>query len=270
MLKAQVYEPPMISRVSESVPDCPHCTPRASLGFRFSMAFQPIIDLRNSEVFAHEALVRGMGGESAASVLSNVNEDNRYRFDQECRRKAIRLASERGMQSSLSINFLPNAVYEPANCLRATLLAAQKFDFPRERIIFEITENERIVDPAHLIQIIQEYRSQGLRTAIDDFGAGYSGLNLLASFQPDLVKLDMGLVQGIHGDRKRIAILRYTVDMCRDLGIEVIAEGIEEEADLHVLEECGVYLVQGYLFAKPAFEALPDWQLPLDGRLMAS
>ncbi len=174
------------------------------------------------------------------------------------------------MQSSLSINFLPNAVYEPANCLRATLLAAQKFDFPRERIIFEITENERIVDPAHLIQIIQEYRSQGLRTAIDDFGAGYSGLNLLASFQPDLVKLDMGLVQGIHGDRKRIAILRYTVDMCRDLGIEVIAEGIEEEADLHVLEECGVYLVQGYLFAKPAFEALPDWQLPLDGRLMAS
>ena len=80
----------------------------------------------------------------------------------------------------------------------------------------------------------------------------------------------MGLIQGVHQNDSRVAILRNTVRMCRDLDIEVIAEGIEDEADLEVVEDCGVYLVQGYLFAEPEFEAQPDWSLPAGGRLSAS
>ncbi len=249
---------------------CPHCTPREPLRFGFSMAFQPIVDMRDFTVFAHEALVRGTAGEGAGSVLSQVDEDNRYRFDQACRRKAIGLAASIGMQSSLSINFLPNAVYEPANCLRATLQAARKHQFPVNRIIFEITENERVIDHDHLINIISEYRRQGFRTAIDDFGAGYSGLNLLADFQPDLVKLDMALVRDIHRNAKRQTILTSIVAMCEQLDIEVIAEGIENEDELACIEDHGIHLVQGFLLARPGFEKLPDWTVPFGARVAAS
>ena len=263
---------PMAPVIANSIESdgCPHCTPREPLKFAFSMAFQPIVDMRDFTVFAHEALVRGTAGEGAGSVLSQVDESNRYRFDQACRRKAIGLAASMGMESSLSINFLPNAVYEPANCLRATLQAARKHEFPLDRIIFEITENERVIDHDHLINIISEYRRQGFRTAIDDFGAGYSGLNLLADFQPDLVKLDMALVRDIHEDPKRQTILASIVAMCRQLDIEVIAEGIESEEELACLEDHGVYLIQGFLLARPGFEKLPDWTAPFGSRVAAS
>src|SRR5690606_9191292 len=102
---------------------------------------------------------------------------------------AARLFPRDGALPRLSINFLPNAVYEPAACLRATLGAARKNDFPREAIMFEFTENEEVRDTAHLRAIITEYRRQGFTTALDDFGAGFAGLGLLADFQPDLIKL---------------------------------------------------------------------------------
>ncbi len=86
---------------------------------------------------------------------------------------------------------MPNAVYEPSRCLRTTLDAARRTGFPVENIIFETTEDERVHDAEYLKQIFVTYRQEGFKTAIDDFGAGYAGLNLLADFQPDIVKLDM-------------------------------------------------------------------------------
>ena len=94
------------------------------------MAFQPIVDVRSREVFAYEALVRGLDGSGAAHILGQVNDDNRYQFDQACRVKAVRLAAQLGMGCHVSINFLPNAVYEPAACIRTTLEAAQQHQFP--------------------------------------------------------------------------------------------------------------------------------------------
>lgn len=78
------------------------------------MAFQPIVDVRSQAVFAYEALVRGLDGSSASQILSQVNDDNRYQFDQACRVKAVSLAARLGIACHVSINFLPNAVYEPA------------------------------------------------------------------------------------------------------------------------------------------------------------
>ena len=88
---------------------------------------------------------------------------------------------------------------------------------------------------------MREYREFGFKTAIDDFGAGYSGLNLLADFQPDLIKLDMALVRDIHLDRVRQTIVRNVVNMCRELGVEVIAEGIEDAQERDFLADCGIY-----------------------------
>lgn len=115
--------------------DCEDCGKAERVGFQFDYAFQPIVDLQTAQVFAHEALVRGPAGESAASVLAQVNEHNRYRFDQACRVKAIKGAAELGIRESVSINFLPNAIYKPELCIRTTLRAAQTHGFPVERII---------------------------------------------------------------------------------------------------------------------------------------
>ena len=97
--------------------------------------------------------MRGPNGESAYSVLSQVNDDNRYAFDQACRVKAIRLASRLQLDKVLSINFLPNAVYEPAHCIRSTLAAAKETGFPIENLMFEIVESEQVYDRTHLTNI---------------------------------------------------------------------------------------------------------------------
>ncbi len=224
------------------------------------MAFQPIIDVVERKVLAQEALVRGASGEGAGFVLSQISDDGRYAFDQLCRTTAIELAAGLGLAGDgalLSINFLPNAVYEPRACIRQTLLAAGRAKFPLQNILFEFTETER-VDTAHLLGILNAYRAIGFKTAIDDFGSGYSGLRLLAQFQPDFVKIDMDLVRGVDTDRARRAIVANVLRMMHDLEIEVICEGVETADEYRCLRDLGVRLMQGYLFAKPAFAALAD------------
>lgn len=236
---------------------CETCAGRgkAAFGMDIRMAFQPIVDTRAGRIFAHEALVRGPNGEGAGAVLGQVTAENRYAFDQKCRVVAIETAARLDLAEMISINFLPNAVYNPAACIQTTLWTADKVDFPLDRILFEFTENEDI-DHAHLKSIIDEYHSHGFRTAIDDFGAGHSGLTRLADLHPDLVKLDMQLIRGVDADPRRRAIVAGAVAICRELDIAVIAEGIETASEMHALQDCGVDLMQGYLLARPAFDAL--------------
>lgn len=237
---------------------CQGCRDGHAPKLPFTMAFQPIVNLSDGSIFAHEALVRGPEGQGAGTVLRQVDEGNRYAFDQQCRVKAIELASQLFDQASrtkLSINFMPNAVYEPRACIRVTLETAMKTGFPLDRIIFEFTENEQL-DTKHVLHILRTYRAMGFCTAIDDFGAGHAGLALLTQFQPDIVKLDMGLIRGIDTDYVKRIVLKHTLRMLRDLGITPLCEGVETVEELEVLRDLGVSLVQGYLIAEPAFEKL--------------
>lgn len=236
--------------------DCQDCARGAALGFPFEFAYQPIVDISSGQVFAHEALVRGPAGESAASVLSQVNEQNRYRFDQACRVKAIKGAAELGIRECVSINFLPNAIYKPELCIRTTLAAARVHGFPVERIIFEVTEGERVEDGPWFADILREYKRLGFKTAIDDFGAGYAGLKLLADFQPDLIKIDMDLIRNVDRHPAKQSIVRHLVGLCAEMNIVVIAEGIETHAERDLLFDAGVRLMQGYLIARPALKAI--------------
>ena len=225
-----------------------------------TMAFQPIVDVASRTVFAHEALVRGKDGAGAGVVLTHVTAQNRYAFDQQCRVRAIELAAELELAHSgalVSINFLPNAVDDPAASVALTVEAATQAGFPLSSILFEFTEHEPI-EPGHLQSILKTYRGMGLRTAIDDFGAGYSGLTLLSRFQPDVVKLDMALIRCIDVDRVKRTMVRHILAMAADLGVQVVAEGIETVEECETLCDLGVTLLQGYLFARPAFEALAD------------
>jgi EAL domain-containing protein (putative c-di-GMP-specific phosphodiesterase class I) len=224
------------------------------------MAFQPIVDMETMEPFAYEALVRGLDGAPAGEILGKVTPANRYAFDQKCRVKAIETAVRHGIldtNARLSINFLPNAVYSPKACIQLTLRTAAATGLPSDRLVFEFTENEEMVDPAHVADIVRSYRQMGFGTALDDFGAGHAGLNLLARFQPEIIKLDMELIRGIEASLARRVIVDGVARMCRKLGITLIAEGVETEEELSALRELGIRYVQGYLLGKPAFEALP-------------
>ncbi|WP_323993007.1 EAL domain-containing protein [Aeromonas dhakensis] len=237
---------------------CQQCQEPVALDFDFSMAFQPIIDCQTHTIFGYEALVRGLSNEPAHSVIARVNDDNRYRFDQLCRIKAIALAAQLEMQGMLSINFLPNAVYRPERCIRTTLQAAREHLFPIEQIMFEFTEVEQVKDNQHIRNIVDHYQTLGFKTAIDDFGAGYSGLSLLADFRPNIAKLDMHLLRGIDKDPTRQTIVRHCLALFAELQITPLAEGIETREEMACLREMGIHLMQGYLFARPGFETLPE------------
>lgn len=125
-----------------------------------------------------------------------------------------------------------------------------------DRILFEFTESERI-DAAHLLDILTTYRELGFKTAIDDFGAGYASLDLLAQYQPDVVKLDMELIRGIDHLPVKRAIVRHVAELLDELGSRVVREGVETAEECAALQDLGIDLIQGYLLAKPVVEALP-------------
>lgn len=246
---------------------CENC--EGELPFEFSMAFQPIVDLSCGQIYAYEALVRGAAGESAWSILSQVDKTLLYRFDQACRVRAIELAGRLSMQSRLSINFLPNAVYEPRACIQATLKAARRTGWSADRLIFEIAESESVTDRDHLRHIVEEYREMGFEVALDDFGTGYANLDLLTELTPHHLKLDRILVSGIDTDPRRQAMVRHMLSMAKALGLGIVAEGVETLAEARWLYRQGVTYHQGFLYAKPGFECLPAVDPNLLGDVVA-
>ncbi len=224
--------------------------------FPFSMAFQPIVDLQEQRIDAYEALVRGPAGEGAPYVLGQVDPQNTYAFDQASRVKAIELAARLGIDRQLSINFLPNAVYEPRACIQTTLRAATRTGFPLDRLTFEILESESIADTRHLANIIAEYRRHGFKIALDDFATAYSGLVRLAELRPDIIKIDRELVRDCDQSQSRLAILGGLIGIGAQIGVKVVLEGVERVGELDALRSVGGRFVQGFYFAKPAFEAV--------------
>ena len=233
---------------------CRRCD--GELDFEFTMAFQPIIDVAAGEVFAYEALVRGINGEGAGDILGRVKPCSLYRFDQACRIRALEIAHRLGCQQPVSINFLPNAVYEPRACIEATLKVAHELGWPASRIMFEITEVEQVRDRTHLQNIVAEYNAMGFQTALDDFGAGYANLELLVDLRPDVVKADRHLIMDIDRNERRQAIMESLVTLSDRLGITLVAEGVETLAEARWLYQRGIRIQQGFLYARPQIETL--------------
>ena len=230
----------------------------------FTFAFQPIVDANAREVISYEALIRGPGNEPAYRILGQVPAERLLLFDQKARIGAIGLATQLEIGCHLNLNFMPQSLHSPASIL-TTLEAADRFHLPIDRLVLEVTEGAVIDDQLHFAEVINEYRGLGLKVAIDDFGAGYSGLNLLADFQPDQIKFDMKLMRGIERHGPRQAIVRAIGQACYDLGIDLIAEGVETVEEYAWLANEGLRLFQGYLFAKPAFESFPAVHYPEKG-----
>jgi len=118
------------------------------------------------------------------------------------------------------------------------------------RLVFEVVESHAVADRGHLVSILDHYRSLGWRVALDDVGAGWSSLSLLAAVRPEVVKLDKGLVQGLPDDGAR-TVVRAVVDLAHSLGAVVVAEGVETEQLAEEVAELGADLGQGWLFGRP-------------------
>jgi EAL domain-containing protein (putative c-di-GMP-specific phosphodiesterase class I) len=238
--------------------------------FPFSMAFQPIVDVETGAVYAYEALVRGMREESAAEVLGKVTPSNRHAFDQHCKLKAVTLAARLDLAQTgarLSINVMPGVAHRTKDCSQRIMETAMKLGFPCEQIIFEMSETQHPRNQVQMVDMVDEYRRCGFLMAIDDFGDGYSGLSRLAEMPMDIIKIDMKLVRNLAQRRPAQAVVKCLVALAKSLGCQLVAEGIETVEEHDALCACGVRLMQGYLFAMPGFETLPQIKLPCAKRL---
>ena len=122
------------------------------------------------------------------------------------------------------------------------------------RVVLEVTENARLEEVSNLPHRVERLRSLGYRIALDDIGAGYAGLASFAMLQPDIVKLDMGLVRDLHLDQTKCKLVGSVMRLCSELGMLVIAEGVEKSGEQEALTEMGCRFFQGFLFAKPAVD----------------
>lgn len=231
---------------------------KGEIGFEFSFAFQPIVDVRNREIISYEALVRGPHGEPSESVFAQVPCNEFMRFDEVCRRKAIYLASRLKIPGLLNLNISMPNIYEVDRSITATFKASYNSGIPVENIVFEVLEKEDLTDHRNLLQYLRIIQDFGFKTAIDDFGAGYSGLKLLVKYQPNFIKLDRNIISDIQYDHVKQSIFSGVQQICKPLGIDIVAEGVETAEEYHWLNRAGVNFFQGYYFARPAFEALPD------------
>lgn len=228
----------------------------------FSFAFQPIVNVSARSIVSYEALVRGREQQSALQVLQSVNDADRYHLDESLRQQAIPLAARLKIACNLNLNLLPQAFEVSDTAVHSTLAMAKQHGIPNSRITLEIVETEIINNLDWFVNSINVFRSLGVNISIDDFGAGYSGLNLLASFQPDSIKIDMSLIRDIDSIGPKQAIVRGIIRTCMDLGIDILAEGVETEDEYRWCRDEGIELYQGYFFAKPEFEALPSAYFP--------
>ena len=223
---------------------------------RFVSWFQPILSTVDGSLVGYESLLRGLRPDGGLMFPSEIfplagENDLLFQVDRQARESALRCAAAEGIGGQLFVNFVPTAIYDPTHCLQSTLGWARKLGFDPGRLVFEVVETERVRDIDHLKRILDFYRDAGYQVALDDVGSGYASLNLLAMLKPDIIKIDMAIVRGIDTDPRRQSVFRALVGIARDLGIQVLAEGIETQPELAYVAGEGADLVQGYLFARP-------------------
>jgi EAL domain-containing protein (putative c-di-GMP-specific phosphodiesterase class I) len=228
---------------------------RVLAGEGLSMAVQPIVDIRSETVHGYEALARFAEPLKDGSPLHwfALAEElgQRSALERACLREALDLFASRPAGTRMSVNLSVAVLLEP--------LTARMLDEARDRsgegldgLIVEITEETLVHADMELQLAIAPLLARGAHLAVDDMGAGYSGLRQITSVRPDYLKLDRSLISGIDGDNERAALVGALAGYSRQVGSMLVAEGVETEAELAVVRELGVPLVQGYFFCRPA------------------
>lgn len=211
------------------------------------MALQPVVDLTTRQVIAHEALLRGPAGtpwERPDTLFAAADRlGQRALLETNARRLAVNRLADLPDHHRLFINIDTLVPDIPA-------MPGHPSDYAT-RVTLEISERQPVVHNAALLEQVQHWRAMGHQIAIDDYGAGYMGAGALLALNPDILKLDRMVIAGIDYDRRRQVLVAAIARMGIDLGIQVIAEGIETKAECHAIQEAGVTLAQGYYLGHP-------------------
>ena len=213
------------------------------------MAFQPICDMANRRVFAYEALLR-TDEESLRRtdifIATAERLDKVHELGRTVRNAVARAATDAPTDSLLFVNVHGLELDDEDLFSADTALGKMA-----PRVVLEITERTGLDEAAGPTRVAM-LRKLGYRIAVDDLGAGYAALGALASLEPEIVKLDMSLIRDLDKHPKKRRVVAAIATLCRELGGKVVAEGVETEAELNVLIESGIDLIQGYLLARPA------------------
>jgi diguanylate cyclase (GGDEF)-like protein len=223
--------------------------------------FQPIVSLRDGSLYGYEALSRGTLKDFAQDpdTLFAYAEKYDKLWDLEllCRTKAIEAAHELNMHANLFLNVNPSIIHDNKFKEGFTKEYIRSFAIQPEKIIFEITEKKAVNNIPDFIKTINHYKQQNYRIAIDDAGAGYSGLNMISDVRPHFIKLDMNLIRDVDNDATKQLLIKSMAEFAALSNTYLIAEGIETEAELLKLIDIGVNYGQGYFIQRPAPQIKP-------------
>jgi EAL domain-containing protein (putative c-di-GMP-specific phosphodiesterase class I) len=241
---------------------------------RLTSYFQPIVDISQPTcVHGFECLLRGreLNGDivSPTAMFDVARETGSLsQLDRIAGTMAIRCSSRNQIAESIFINLNPCTSTFSGPYLHDLVEEAFEAGIPCERITFEIVETDRVGDLTALQKAIEDFRKYSFKIALDDVGAGYNGLNLLARIKPDLIKLDVDLVRNVDSDPYKAEISSKLLEAAQNLGVETIAEGIETEAEWKWFWEHGADYGQGFAFARPG-PTPPSPQVPVGAVLCA-
>lgn len=228
------------------------------VGSEISFAFQTIIDASEFEVVGFEALVRGIRNEPAHQVMSRVNHDQRFDFDQACRIRAIEAAAEFEIDADLHLNATDIKAGNVEVVVEVTRHLAKRHKIDPQRIVLELNNLGALGGEQPLGIIRSALGEAGFRTLADNFGRRDADLRPLALFRPHQVKIDRHLVEGINEKPEAQATVLGLLAFCQALDIEPIASGVETADEFRWLQEAGLRLFQGYFFAQPEMNADSD------------
>jgi len=232
------------------------------------IAFQPIINIHTAEIYGVEALLRNyqeIGFESIFALFDRVHAEGfLYIFDLHLREKAFKKFTSVKNHEDIKLFYnLDNRLFDMTNFTYGnTSKILKKLGIKKTNICFEISERHQVSGNSNLERTLQHYKENNYDIAIDDFGVGYSGYKLLYDSTPDIIKIDRFFLQGIENNIKKRLLVRNITHLAGQLGIKVIAEGVETKAELYTCREIGCHFVQGYLIQRPTqntSEILPNY-----------
>jgi EAL domain-containing protein (putative c-di-GMP-specific phosphodiesterase class I) len=226
------------------------------LADQLSTVFQPIVDLRSRQVLGYEALSRGPAGsvyQMPLRLFEMAEEaDLVFELDRKCRRRALAAAISLPSRAKLFVNVFPSAMYDPEFQGEALVRLAEDQGLSPDRVVLEITEKSAIENYDLFAEALAELTRYGFSIAVDDVGAGYSGLEKIAHLNPRYLKFDMQLVRDIDQSHVKREMARALKTFADKMDSKIIAEGIEREGERQACVDLGIDFGQGYLLARPA------------------
>lgn len=218
--------------------------------------FQPIVSLQTGDVIGYEALTRGPQDSKYLNPEILFNDakihDLLWNLEILCRSNAIKTFSKHNSDKLLFLNVDPDVLKDEHFIKGFTKDILSEYNISPLSIIFEITEKTSINNYINFNEVINHYKDQGYKIAIDDVGTGYSGLTTIAKTRPYYIKMDMSLITNVTRDNFKKAIIKSFVEFANTTNTKIIAEGIEDIDDLYTLIEIGVHYGQGFLINKPS------------------